>query len=284
MISDEQKAQFSDQGYLVIPDVVPLALCQQVIDAILSYTGVQLDDRSSLYQGTYMDHGYMDHGIVPMHHHQALWNIRQHPSVHEVFASLYDRESLWVSMDRVSYKPPLASQTVHLEQAAIHWDCDPWNSQAPAMSALSIQGLVYLTDTTKSQGAFSCVPSIYKHLDGWCTTHAFDESRANPIVPDDDLIAVEGSAGSLVVFNRLMPHTSRLNKSANHRFVQYLTMQPVTGEKERLQRIYEWRELMPPAWAVRQNIQQQKIPESGESAVLSKLGRKLVGIDLWPDD
>ncbi len=282
MVTDEQKEVFRELGYLVIPDVVPNGLCKKVIDAILQQTGIDLDDRSTWYNGN-----YAGHGIIAMHHHQALWDLRQHPALHEVFSALYENEKLWVSMDRASYKPPCAPETSEWKQAAIHWDCDPWmlddetlrrHSGPPS----SIQGLVYLTDTSTEQGAFSCVPSIYRDIANWCQDHIDDEHRRYPEVADDDLIAVEGTAGSLVVFNRLMPHTGRLNLSDKHRFVQYVTMQPVTTAGEGVQRVKEWREKMPPQWAVHQKIRGQAIPEPGDPACLSELGRKLVGIDPWP--
>jgi hypothetical protein len=271
MITNEQKEIFRDQGYLVVPDVVPVALCQRVIEAILEYTGVDPEKRDTWYQDN-----YTGHGIIPMHHHQALWDIRQHPPVHKVFSELYDDEKLWVSMDRASYKPPAQEETSGWEQAPVHWDCDPWR---PVQ--FSLQGLVYLTDTREDQGAFSCVPLIFKNLESWCEAHLKDTDRRHPLVSDNELIAVGGKAGSLLVFNRLMPHTGRLNKSSSHRFVQYVTMQPVSDEQQRLQRVADWRDKMPPEWAINQKIPEQEIPEPGESALLTELGKKLVGVATW---
>lgn len=271
MITDEQKEFFRDQGYLVVPGVVPIGLCQRVITAILEYTGVELDKRDTWYQGN-----YAGHGIIPMHHHQALWDIRQHPRVHQVFSALYEDEKLWVSMDRASYKPPYARETKDWKQAPVHWDCDPWQS-----FSLSLQGLVYLNDTSEDQGAFSCVPSIFRNLESWREDHVGDADKRHPKVTDDELIAVPGKAGSLVIFNRLMPHTGGLNKSGSHRFVQYVTMQPVSNEKERVQRIKEWEEKMPPDWAINQKIPAQEIPEPGKAASLTELGKKLVGVESW---
>ncbi len=271
MLTDQQKQKFREDGYLVIPGLIPEPLRQDAINAILDYTKVDLNDSSTWYQPH-----FEGHGIVPLHHHQAFWNIRQHPPLYEVFRDLYGRDDLWVSTDRASYKPPKAPTTAHWRREAIHWDCDPWTDPP-----LSIQGLVYLTDTSERQGAFSCVPSIYQNLDKYLDLHKSDDERLKPVASEDQLIPVEGPAGSLVVFNRLMPHTSRLNESDTHRFVQYVTMQPVTTEEHRLHRINEWRSKMPPIWAVRQHIKHQKIPEPGAPAELSALGEKLVGVTPW---
>jgi len=272
MLSETQIQQFKTTGVLVVPDVVPESLTSKVIEAILSYTGVELDNANTWYQPR-----FAGHGIVPLHHAQALWDIRQHPAVYQVFASLYQQHALWVSMDRASYKPPVSPITQAWRREPLHWDCDPWQ-----FTDQSFQGLVYLTDTDVNQGAFCCVPSIFQNLSDYLKIHADNADRRYPKVGPSDLVSFSGNAGSLVIFNRLMPHTSLQNASSHHRFVQYVTMQPaVSLEKERQQRIYEWQNKMPPAWAISQRVPGQDVPEPGGRAELTRLGEKLVGIVDW---
>lgn len=271
MIDSSQRQQFLDAGFLVVPGVVPPALCERVVNAILAFTGVRLDDPS-----TWQEQRYAGLGIVPLHHHQALWDLRQHPAVYETFRELYRHAHLWVTMDRVGFKPPASMLTHGWQRASVHWDCDPWS-----FDGLAIQGLVYLTDTSEEQGAFSCVPSIYQNLQAWCEAHGDDEDRRRPQVDEDEIVPVAGGAGSLVVFHRLMPHTNGLNRSARPRFAQYVTMNPAGDETERKARVQQWRNNMPPAWALRQQVAGQQVPEPGEPAHLSELGRKLVGVDSW---
>ena len=271
MISQAQKQFLAEEGYVVIPEVIPHEVCDAVIQTIMAYTGVDLDDPDSWYLNS-----SEGHGIVPLHHDQALWNLRQIPAVHQIFASLYGTESLWVSVDRVSYKPPWSASMTEWTQAPVHWDCDPWQT-----NELSYQGVVYLTDTSADQGAFACVPSIYKSLESYCIQHEADEHRRSPQVADNDLLPVEGSRGSLVVFNRLMPHTSVINRSLDHRFVQYVTMQPAGTEQARQKLADQFLNGMPPQWAINQQIKDQQIPEPGPVPRLSSLGRKLAGLDRW---
>ena len=49
-----------------------------------------------------------------------------------------------------------------------------------------------------------------------------------PGISDEDLVQVAVAKGSVVFFNRLMQHTNDLNRSDQHRFVQYVTMSPAT--------------------------------------------------------
>ena len=64
------REQFLRDGYLVVPDVVPLTLCQQVIETICKFTHVDIADRETWY-----GEGRQGHGIVPLHHGQALWDL-----------------------------------------------------------------------------------------------------------------------------------------------------------------------------------------------------------------
>ncbi len=270
VLSDQQKAEFESNGYLVVPSLVPDELCDRVIDAIMEYAGVDLENEDSWYQPV-----FEGHGIVPLHHHQALWDLRQFPPVHEVFADLYGTTRLWVSNDRVSYKPPLNDVTELWQMARIHWDCDPWT-----FKGLSMQGLVYLTDTEAEQGAFTCAPDVYRNLQAYLTEHEDDQHRRYPELEDSELVPVPGPKGSLVVFNRLMPHTSGINRSSSHRFVQYVTMME-EDEAQRETKVAEWKDKRLPDWAIAQEISRGKTHEDGEAAQLTELGRKLVGLDRW---
>ena len=126
------------------------------------------------------------------------------------------------------------------------------------------------------------MPSIYTSLAEWRAEHESDTNRHQPKVPEDKLVRLAGRAGSLVVFHRLMPHTNTVNTSDLPRYVQYVAMQPRGTEEERDVRVKEFQERRPPAWAVRQKITGQLIPEPGDPPPLTDLGRKLVGLDSWP--
>ncbi len=68
------------------------------------------------------------------------------------------------------------------------------------------------------------------------------------------------------------------------RWVQYVAMDPVGDAEARDARLTQYREKRPPPWAVRQNIVGQQIPEPGDPARLTPLGRRLVGVDSWPSE
>ena len=126
----------------MVADVVPAPARQNVIEAICEFQEIDLQDRQTWY-----GHEPRGHGIVPLHHHQALWDIRQLASVYEVFAEVYGQKALWVTMDRVSFKPPRGEG--HGRISPVHWDADPW-----VFNGLSIQGWVYPRNRSHYSGRF----------------------------------------------------------------------------------------------------------------------------------
>ena len=269
MISDADKRRFHDEGYLVVERLVPESLCAPVRETIARYLDVDPDDPATWY-----GRNAQGHGIVPIHHPQTFWDLRQYPPIHQVFATLYGTEKLWVSIDRASFKPPVRGVPGTYRVDPIHWDGDP------RRRVLSIQGLVYLTDTDPEQGGFCCVPDLYRQLDRWLESQ-HPATLRRPDVAEFPVIRVGAPAGSLVLWHRRMPHSSAENLGERPRWVQYVAMEPEGDADLRSELVTLHREKRPPAWAVRQQIAEQQIPEPGEPAVLTDLGRKLTGLAPW---
>ena len=269
MLTEATKAELAENGYAVVDGVVPKPLCDAVIAAVASFLDVDLGAPSTWR----VAHG---HGIVPLHHHPALWEVRQHPAVHAVFTELYGSRALWSSVDRASFKPPAGDEAVRVSR--LHWDADPRQPKETA----GYQGLVYLTDTDADQGAFCCAPEIYRELPNWLDAHRTSVSDAlAEATPTATRIG--GKAGSLLVWSRLMPHSSARNESRRPRWVQYVTMSPASDEAARLELAGAFRDKRAPEWALRQKVRGQCNPEPGPVAELTSLGRRLAGVDPWPD-
>ena len=271
MISEADKRQFQDQGYLVIESLVPESLCAAAISAISDFLDIDANEPAS-----WLKPDIQGHGIVPLHHAQALWDIRQYPPVHEAFSDLYGTRALWVSIDRSSFKAPSAGFEAPYRVAAIHWDGDPRTG-----AALSIQGLVYLTDTAEEQGGFCCVPGLFRDLAGYLEHADPDEPALKPDIAGFEVERIAAPAGSLILWDRRLPHSSGENRASTPRFLAYVAMQPEGDEvaREALSGLYLEKRV--PQWAVRQSVPGQVIPEPGEPARLSALGRHLVGLERW---
>ncbi|MEZ5557848.1 MAG: phytanoyl-CoA dioxygenase family protein [Pseudomonadales bacterium] len=272
MISDADKHRFSSQGFLVLERLVPEELCSAARAAIAGFLGIDEQDPSSWHRPN-----LQGHGIVPLHHAQALWDLRQFPAVHQAFADLYGTARLWVSIDRASFKAPADGFDGPYRTDPIHWDAEPRQIQR-----LSIQGLIYLTDTSTEQGGFCCVPDLYRDLAGYLRRHPTDPAPRQPDVNGYTVQTVSAPAGSLVLWDRRMPHSSGENRSNRPRWVAYVAMEPAGDESARAALAALYREKRPPQWAVRQQVAGQQIPEPGEPARLTDLGRRLTGLDRWP--
>jgi|SRR5581483_640288 len=248
ILSPADLAFFREHGFLVVPGVLPQQNLQAAIDVICTFLGARLDDPSSWYSRT-----LGVNGIVPIRHSQAFWNNRQHPRVHTVFRELLETEALWVTMDRGSFKPPVTTdRPEYHDESPIHWDRDP---RVP--SPYPVQGVLYLTDTTDTQV----------------------RSTREPDVSNFPLVRVGASAGSLVIWSSLLPHGTGRNWADTPRLAQYIMMYPVEDEATRRERIALWRQKRAPQ--VWRGWPGQLDPEPGEPAVLTALGRKLLGLDLW---
>jgi hypothetical protein len=270
MISKDDKRRFFEEGYLLVENVVPERLCAAVRATICEFLDMRENDPA-----TWPARQSRGHGIVPLHHAQALWNVRQHPAVHRLFADLYGTDALWVSYDRASFK--IRDQHGGSGPAdPIHWDGHP-----AQLDRLSIQGLAYLTDTTPDQGAFCCVPSLYREVDAYLAEHPDHGDSRRPEVDPDQIRVVGGPPGSMVLWHRRMPHSSTRNVTDRPRWVQYVAMDPVGDEAARRRRVTEYEQAMPPKWAIVQKVSGQQIPEPAGPAELDELGRKLVGLDRW---
>jgi hypothetical protein len=267
MIGEADKSRFFKDGYLVIPEVVPAKLCEAVVDHIAAWMSLDPAKAESWPSSP-------GHGIVPVHHAPPLWALRQHPPIHDLFATLYGTDDLWVSFDRVSFKPPTDdpdNQSMLAEP--IHWDGTP-----SADSRDSIQGLVYLRDTAEDQGAFCCVPSRYKALRALLAEQPQATQTLQPKgISDAELLTLAGSQGTVVLWHRNMPHSSTINRRAIPRWVQYVAMEPAGSERSRDKRIAMFEARKPPRWAVVQAVEGQQIPEPNEEVKLTAHGRRLIG-------
>ena len=61
-------------------------------------------------------------GMLEIYNHQYLWDNRQEPRVYDAFVDIWDREDLWVAIDRANLNPP--EQIRGNSDGFIHWDVD----------------------------------------------------------------------------------------------------------------------------------------------------------------
>jgi len=207
--------------------------------------------------------------------------VRQHPRMYDIFVDLWDREDLWVALDRANLSPPnKQARESGKVNGFIHFDVDV--SQRPL--PVAVQGVLSLAQQGGEIGGFQCVPEIFRQIDTWWEKQP---PGSNPFFPDAsgfEIVNAEMDAGDLLLFNSLMPHGVRPNRSENKvRMAQYVSMFPAdfTNEKMRNERIRIWREQSHPIGVAFAGDPREYERRHYPLAELNPLGRKLLGLDAW---
>ncbi len=279
ILSEEERAFFETQGYVVVPNAVPQQLCENVIETIFAFLGMDRNNPDDWYRDP-IPRG----GMIELYQSQSLWNVRQHPKLHKIFSEIYGTEKLHVTLDRVGFKTPKHPAHPEYEHKGFtHWDVDTSKLPVP----FGVQGVLCLTDTAADMGGFTCAPGFHSRLGEWIAGQPADR---NPRVPDLStlpldvkVLPIPASAGSLIIWNTLLLHGNGFNISGKPRFSQYVSMHPAThASTEKMKdRISSWQERRttvepffygdPSGWEAK----------NSPPAELTSLGRKLLGVDSW---
>jgi len=288
-LSAADRAFFDANGYVVVHNAVPPENLQAVVEAMFDFLGMDPNKPDDWYRLP-----LTPGGMIELYQHQALWDNRQHPRVHQAFSEILGTPRLWVSFDRANLKPPMhPAHPEYDHKGFTHWDID---TSTLDKIPFGVQGVLCLTDTTPNMGGFQCVPGFHKVLEAWIKTQPPDR---NPHMPDlkalpagMKITPVDARAGDLIIWDRRLAHGNGHNGSNKPRLAQYITMfaprSPVTGditpeemEALRQDRVQRWRDRLPPEanWALGDPRGWEQ--EHGKTAELTPLGRKLLGQDLW---
>jgi hypothetical protein len=273
ILSEQDIRFFEENGYVVLSGLVPQENLGPVIEATWDFLGMDPDNPEDWYREPLS----ID-GLVEMYHHQSMWNNRQHPDIYYAFADILGTDKLWVSFDRASLKRPTNPKYPEWDyEGFIHWDID--TSALP--TELRVQGVLTLADTDSEQGGFQCVPGMHLGLEEWVKTQPPDQNPFKPDLTGRKIRKVAAKAGDLIIFNARLPHGSSQNRSDKPRFAQYITMFLAEEENAELRqsRIDLWQNrTMPPTYV---GDPREIEIQYGTPAILSPLGRKLLGLDRY---
>lgn len=272
VLSPEDRAFWDENGYVIVHNAVPQENLDAVIDALWAFLGVDRNDREAWYKAP-----ISKAGMLELYHHQSLWNNRQHPRVYGAFADIWQREDLWVSMDRANMNPPARPDWDF--QGMYHWDVDTSLDPIP----FQVQGVLYLADTGADGGGFQCVPGFHREFYEWVKTQPADRHPRLPDRTNLNFQTIPGKAGDLLIWHSLLPHGNSRNRSDSPRLAQYITMYPARTDNEeaRQQRIKMWQDLLPPQSKAFPGDPRGWEQQHGKPAELTELGKKLLGLVPW---
>lgn len=282
ILTDADRAFFEEQGYVLIKGVVPKENCNAVIDMLYEFLGFDRNNPEDWYHAP-LTRG----GMCEIYQHQALWNNRQHPRIHQAFSEIRGTEKLLVSFDRANFNPPVHPEHPEYDhQGMIHWDIDPATAHT---CTFGVQGVLYLDDTPVERGGFCCVPGHHKLITHWAAT-----GEKVPGVPKEggrtpadkseiEITPIVGEAGDLVIWDRRLLHGNGRNLSDRPRFAQYITMSLASAstEEQIADRVMRWEKRLSPEafWAPGDPRRTEEL--YGTTATLTPLGEKLLGKTRW---
>lgn len=269
-------------GYVVIKNAIPREQALQTAAFLWEFEEKEPNNPDTWYTAPRAEMEMKElvgTGMVEVYNTQHLWNNRQTQRVYDAFVDIWGTEKLWVTIDRANLNFPM--RPGHEYKGFIHWDYDldtkPQN----------VQGVLALADQhDKNMGGFQCIPWLYRNYDSWKLTQPEDRDHFQPDTTglEDKIVKVGMKAGDLLIFNSSEPHGIRPNHSDGKvRIAQYVSMMPAQEENQALKdwRINSWRNrIAPEGYAFPgdpRNWEQTKY----ETAKLSELGEKLLGLKKW---
>jgi len=281
VLSKEDWKHWTTKGYVIVRQAVPAANVERLVDLLWQFDEKDPKDPSTWYAPQRRDHIMKElngTGMLEIYNHQYLWDNRMEQRVYDAFVDIWDREDLWVAIDRANLNPP--KKVKGNADGFIHWDVDTSIQPPP----IGVQGVLSLKKQDGDVGGFQSVPYLFEHFDEWVKTQPADRDPMHPDMTGLSRVNVDMEPGDLMIFNSLLAHGVRPNHSDNRvRMAQYISMFPADPDDvaTRAERIRLWRELDSPKRDAFPGDPREWERKNATTAKLNPLGEKLLGLTDW---
>jgi Phytanoyl-CoA dioxygenase (PhyH). len=281
VLSPEDWQHWITRGYVIVRQAVPPENVERLVNLLWEFDEKDPNDPSTWYAPQRRDHKMRElngTGMLEIYNHQYLWDNRMEPRVYNAFVDIWDREDLWVAIDRANLNPP--KKMPGDPNGFIHWDADTSLRPLP----IGVQGVLSLKKQDSEVGGFQCVPDLFEHFEEWLKTQPADRDPMHPDITGFKIVNIDMEAGDMLIFNSLLAHGVRPNHSRNRvRMAQYISMYPANeeDEDERQERIRLWRERDHPKRDAFPGDPREWEKHNAETARLTELGEKLLGLKSW---
>lgn len=267
-------------GYIVIKNAVPKEQAKATADFLWEFEEKNPNDAASWYgppRAEMQMKELTNTGMVEAYNTQALWSNRQVQRIYDAFVDIWGTDKLWVTIDRANLNFPIKPGFEY--KGFIHWDYDP------ETKPVNVQGVLALADQTdENMGGFQCIPELFRNYDTWKLTQPDDRDHFKPDTTGFQMEKVKMEAGDLLIFNSLQPHGIRPNRSENKvRIAQYISMMPAEEDNEALKqwRVTSWKDRVAPEGYAFPGDPRKWEQTKYSTAVLSPMGKKLLGVEKW---
>lgn len=279
VLSENDWEHWKNKGYVIIPNAVPPENIKRLIQTIWAFEEKDPDSPPTWYRPPRKQiemKELINSGMVELYNHQHLWDNRQFPGVYDAFVDIWGTEKLWVSIDRCNLNFPVRDDEF---KGFIHWDIDTSDPNRKN----NVQGVLSLTGTTRETGGFQCIPYLYKHFDEWVKTQPKERDPFKPDINGLEIEQVETDEGDLLIWNSMLAHGIRPNRSDRPRIAQYIAMTPAQEDNHELRdwRINSWKNRIPPDGYAFPGDPRNWEREKYKTAELTELGEKLLGLKDW---
>jgi hypothetical protein len=188
VLSQADWEHWTTQGYVIVRQAVPAENVDRLVRLLWAFDEKDPGDASTWYAPQRREHRMKElnnTGMLEIYNHQYLWDNRMEPRVYDAFVDIWDREDLWVTIDRANLNPP---KKVRGNPAGfIHWDVDTSLRPLP----IGVQGVLSLQKQDGEVGGFQCVPYLFEHFDEWVKGQPADRNPMHPDVSGLSVVNVE---------------------------------------------------------------------------------------------
>lgn len=281
VLSEEDWRHWITRGYVIVRQAVPAANVERLVRLLWDFDEKDPKDPSTWYAPQRREHKMKElnnTGMLEIYNHQYLWDNRMEQRVYDAFVDIWDREDLWVTIDRANLNPPKKEKDS--PDGFIHWDVDTSIRPLP----IGVQGVLSLQKQDSETGGFQCVPWLFEHFEDWLKSQPEDRDPMHPEMTGRERVNIDMEPGDLMIFNSLLAHGVRPNHSGNRvRMAQYVSMHPAdpADEAERQERIRLWRDQEPPNRDAFPGDPREWEKKNAVRAELTPLGEKLLGSKPW---
>ena len=271
-----------ENGYVVIKNAVSREQAMKTAEFVWEFDDKDPNDPSTWYTEARAEMEMKElagTGMVEVYNNQFLWDNRQTKRVYDSFVDIWGTEKLWTTIDRANLNFPIRPGFEY--KGFIHWDYDPDTKPQ------NVQGVLALADQTDQEmGGFQCIPWLYKNYDTWKLSQPEGRNKFQPDISglEDKIVKVSLEAGDLLIFNSTLPHGIRPNNSKDKvRIAQYISMMPAQEDVIDLVnwRINSWKNRIAPEGYAFPGDPRNWEQEKYQTANLSKLGEKILGLEKW---
>ena len=281
VLSPADWEHWTTSGFVVVRQAVPAENVARLRTLLWEFQEMDPAEPATWYKPQLRDHKMAElnsSGMVEIYNHQYLWDHRQSKRVYDAFVDIWDREDLWVTIDRANLNPPNRDKRAF--DGFIHWDADTSQDPLP----INAQGVLSLVDSDPEVGGFQCVPAMFEEFVSWVKTQPADRNPWRPDMTGFQAQHVPLRAGDLLIWNSLLAHGIRPNRSEDRvRMAQYISMTPADEGNTQLRdwRIRSWREReAPQGYAFPGDPRDWEKTRYAE-AKLTPLGERLLGLRSW---